>query len=95
MFSSNVTNLFDKEDEDQWDKEEEEEEEEQEEQEEQEKEEEDYFEEVRCTAWVNSALRTSHISLLDTTLITPFILTPSCELNNFFIIGREKVEKVC
>ena len=77
IFSSNVINLFAKENEDQED--EEEQEQEQEEQEQDEEEEEDYFEEVRCTAWVNSTLLTSHISLLNTTLITPFILTPPCE----------------
>ena len=68
--------MFAKEDEDQEDEEEEEEQGEEEE-------EEDYFEEVRspvrCTALVNSALRTSHISLLNTTFITPRILTLSCE----------------
>ena len=77
IFSSNVINLFAKENEDQED--EEEQEQEQEEQEQDEEEEEDYFEEVRCTAWVNSALLTSHISLLNTTLITPCIMTPPCE----------------
>ena len=46
IFSSNVINLFAKENEDQED----EEEQEQEEQEQDEEEEEDYFEEVRCTA---------------------------------------------
>ena len=48
IFSSNVINLFAKENEDQED--EEEQEQEQEEQEQDEEEEEDYFEEVRCTA---------------------------------------------
>ena len=83
-FSSKVINIFAKEDEDQQD---EEEEEEGEEQEQEEQEQADYFEKVRCSAWVNSALRTSHISLLNTTFITPWILTPSFEnfFNNHFL----------
>ena len=92
-----MINLFAKENEDQEDEEEQEQEHEEQEEEEEE-EEEDYFEEVRCTAWVNSALLTSHISLLNTTLITPCILTPPCEYIfkkiSFYNWGQ-KVEKVC